>query len=90
MQPDDAPPRKVRMMKVLYSDREFSNEIIRNDLENAGFQVQWNLNGNLIVSLNRHLAAREVKTALRDADYDDCQYSIKQRNHLVIVAAVIK
>ena len=69
-------------------DRVGHNSVIKMDLLNAGFEVRWNMNNGLIVSLNRHLSASVVRTALLDAGYEECQFTAVGNGHLVIVDAI--
>jgi len=62
--------------------------MIASDLKAAGFDVRKNIVGGLIVSLIRFLSAGEVRRALNHAGYDDCQFSAKPYNGMVIVNAV--
>ena len=71
------------------NERISHNSLIKSNLIDAGFDVRWNLNDGLIVSLNRHLAAREVRTALYDAGYEAGMFTADTIiDHWVIVDAV--
>lgn len=71
------------------SDRIRHNSLIKGDLEDAGFDVRWNLNDGLIVSLNRFLYASEVVAALYDAGYEQGMFSARSDgSRSVIVDAI--
>lgn len=70
------------------NERIGCNTIIKNDLTSVGFDVRWNLNGGLIVSLNRRLFTSEVRDALFEAGYVDGMFTANQNSHYVIVNAV--
>ena len=70
------------------NERVGHNTVIKNDLEDAGFDVRWSLKDGLIVSLQRHLAPSEVRTALFDAGYEDGMFAAYGNGHWVIVDAV--
>ena len=64
------------------------NEIIKSDLEDAGFDVRWNLNDGLIISMNRKTLTSEVQMALVLAGYDEGQFKAYGNGRWVIVDAV--
>ena len=69
--------------------KQIATEMIEADLKRAGFAVRYSLNGDLLVSLNREITAQEVRTALYDEGYDDCQFRAKSAGGSdVIVEAV--
>ncbi len=68
--------------------RQMKTQMIQTDLRNKGFDTRHNLNGDLIVSLARHLGVMEVQAALYNEGYDNCQFTAKSDGrHSVIVAA---
>ena len=70
------------------NDRISHNMIIKSDLEDAGYDVRWNMNDGLIVSLNRRVLLSAVRTALFLAGYDEGQFTAHGTGNLVIVDAV--
>ena len=65
-----------------------ANTMILTDLRDAGFEVAQNLNGNTRISLNRPVDTLEVKSVLRNAGYEDCQFRTYRIESYVIVEAV--
>ena len=70
------------------NERKSHNSLLKSDLIDAGFDVRWNLNDGLIVSLNRRLFTSEVRDALFEAGYVDGMFTASQNSHYVIVDAV--
>ena len=70
------------------NERISHNTIIKNDLESAGFDVQWNPFDGLIISMNRKTLTSEVRMALVLAGYDEGQFKAYGNGRWVIVDAV--
>ena len=79
----------AKPQEVIMTERISHNSLIKSDLIDAGFDVWWNLNDGLIVSLNRHLFISEVQEALYDAGYEEGMFTTcSDSSHGVVVDAV--
>lgn len=64
--------------------------MMANDLKNNGFRVQYNLNSDLVVSLNnRPISVSEVSMSLYRAGYDIMQFDARPQHGQVIVKAIV-
>lgn len=68
-------------------ERVSHNQLIASDLRGGGFDIRFNHKVQIIVSLNRVLFAREIRTFLDELEYDGL-YTAKQHGRYVLVDAV--